>query len=467
MNRDQAVVYALLRNDFLSFLRRCLATLNPHSPFFPNWHIEAIAYQLERVMAGEVTRLIINMPPRYLKSLTVSVAFPAFLLGHDPSRRIIGISYGTELSAKHAADFRSVVQSQWYRSAFPDMKVARSLEMDVHTTRRGFRKATSVYAALTGLGGNCFIIDDPQKPIDAMSETQRNQLKQWFSNTLMSRLDNEKTDPIILVMQRVHLEDLTGYLLESAGDWTVLNLPAIAEVEEKIPIGPGRFHIRLPGEALQPERETLDTLRKLQREMGSEVFAAQYQQAPVPPGGGVIKRKWIGRYDRAPERNWQSRVIQSWDTASKDGATNDWSVCTTWLVRDKCFYLLHVLRERYDYPTLRAKALEHAALYGVHKVLIEDTGVGTALIQELGKTGKFSVIPVKPERDKLTRASIQSAKFESGMVLFPRDAPWLPELEAELFAFPQSRHDDQVDSITQALAHATSGYDSTLAWVGV
>ena len=149
--------------------------------------------------------------------------------------------------------------------------------------KRGFRKATSVYAAITGLGGDTFIIDDPQKPVDAQSDSQRNHLNQWFSNTLRSRLDNKATGTIIVVMQRVHLNDLTGYLTENSDDWTVLSLPAIAEENEEIAVGDGLFHRRRAGEALHPEHEPLAVLEKLRAEMGSDVFAAQYQQAPVPP----------------------------------------------------------------------------------------------------------------------------------------------------------------------------------------
>ena len=232
MNRDdQQILDALLRSDFGRFVHRCVKTLNPGAPFLPNWHIDAIAHHLEQVWSGKVTRLIINLPPRHLKSIMISVAFPAFLLGHDPCRKIFGISYGTDLAGKHANDFRSIVQSNWYRRTFPAMRLTRSAEADVHTTKRGFRKATSVYAALTGLGGDCFIIDDPQKPVDARSESQRNQLNQWFSNTLISRLDNKQTGAIIVVMQRVHLNDLTGHLLENASEWTLLSLPAIADVD--------------------------------------------------------------------------------------------------------------------------------------------------------------------------------------------------------------------------------------------
>jgi predicted phage terminase large subunit-like protein len=466
MNK-QAFLNALLRSDFKSFLYRSLLTLNPGANFLPNWHIDAIAYQLERVRSGEITRLIINLPPRYLKSLTVSVVFPAFILGHNPRLKIFGISYGTELSAKHAADFRTIVESAPYRRAFPNMRIARAANSDVYTTKRGFRKSTSVHAALTGLGGDMFIIDDPQKPEDAQSETQRNGVNQWFSNTLRSRLDNKETGVIIVVMQRVHLHDLTGHLVENSNGWTVLNLAALAEEDERIAVGNGKFHLRRAGEALHPGYESRATLETLRNELGSEIFAAQYQQSPVPPGGAMIRRDWLRYYDTAPEQTYKTKVIQSWDTAAKDGAQNDWSVCTTWLVVERRnYYLLDLTRGRYEYPRLRETAIALAQRYMPKSILIEDASTGTALAQELRQAGTFVVKPIPIERDKIGRLWLQQAKFEAGLVHFPRSAPWLPVLETELLTFPQSKHDDQVDSISQALAFKTWGYDTTLAWVG-
>jgi predicted phage terminase large subunit-like protein len=453
MTRLEQVHDAILRNYFDFFLRRSLMTLNPGQPYLPNWHILAIAYQLERIRRGEITRLIINMPPRNLKSLTVSVAFPAFLLGHEPWHRIFAISYGSELSSKHASDFRSIVESPWYRRAFPKMRISRSLEDEVWTTARGFRRSTSVYGTLTGLGGDIFIIDDPQKPVDAQSDTQRNRLNHWVSNTLMSRLDSKETGVIIVVMQRVHLNDLSGYLMELGG-WEVLSLPAIAEQDETIMIGEREFHSRAAGEALHPALEPLDSLEKLRHQIGSEVFAAQYQQAPVPPGGAMIRREWLRYYDKVPERSYRTRVIQSWDTAAKDGAQNDWSVCTTWLKVDNCFYLMDVTRGRYEYPRLRDIAIALAQKYGPHCILIEDASTGTALAQELKRIhfgGSVRLVPI--ERDKIGRLYVHQAKFEAGLVLFPKNAPFLPELEAELLTFPQGKTDDQVDSISQALSY--------------
>ena len=228
-----------------------------------------------------------------------------------------------------------------------------------------------------------------------------------------------------------------------------LSLPAIAEQDARIPIGNGQIHCRHAGDVLHRERESRDVLESLRAQLGVEIFAAQYQQQPVPPSGAMIKRAWVRRYDQLPK---SGLIIQSWDVANKQGEENDYSVCTTWLVHENQYYLIDVLRGRFDFPTLRRKVSEHAKLHKASHILIEDAGFGTALIQEL-KTAHFSVIPVKPEYDKKIRMAIQAAKFESGRVFFPKEAPWLADLEAELFAFPNGRHDDQVDSISQALCY--------------
>jgi predicted phage terminase large subunit-like protein len=462
---SRALLHAVLRQDLARFIHRTALTLSPGAPFLENWHIEAIAWHLDQVRQGKIHRLIINMPPRSLKSISASVAFPAFVLGHDPTQRIICVSYGTDLSTKLANDFRAVVDSRWYRDLFPAMRLAgKNSESEVATTRHGFRLATSIGGTLTGRGGNLIVIDDPLKAVDALSAPKREAANAWFSNTLLSRLDDKRTGAIVIVMQRVHMDDLTGFVLGQGGDWTVLTLPAIAEEDETIRIGNGCRHQRRAGDLLHPEREPREVLEEARRALGSDVYSAQYQQAPVPEGGAMIKRVWVRRYDVPPPRTYRTRIIQSWDTASKAGPENDWSVCTTWAEENKSYYLLDVERGRYDFPTLRNRVLTLYEHWKPSRLLIEDMGAGTGLIQDLARSGCHA-IPVKPDRDKAARMSIQTGKFEAGQVWLPVRAPWLAAFEAELFAFPGSKHDDQVDSVSQALGYEGTSYDMSLSWV--
>ena len=455
---EARVFRALLRRDFSAFVRKVFATLESGQAFVPNWHLEAIAYQLERVRRGEIKRLIINMPPRSLKSVTASVAFPAFVLGHDPTRRIICVSYSGDLAKKHANDFRAVLEAPWYQTLFQRTRIGqKDSETEIELTARGFRLATSVGGTLTGRGGDLIVIDDPLKPDDAHSETKRNAANEWFKNTLLSRLDDKRTGAIIIVMQRVHMDDLTGFVTSQSEEWQVLNLPAITEIDEVIPISDAKVHRRRVGEALSPEREPLSVLENLKAQLGSDAFSAQYQQMPVPPGGAMIKRDWIKRYAELPLQRERSLILQSWDTASKGGPENDFSVCTTWCIsRERRWYLMDVWRKRVDYPELKAAVRSLASRHAVQRVLVEDAGAGIALVQEL--LGEVDgILAVKPDRDKITRMSVVSSKFESGLVFLPERAPWLADFEAELFAFPGSRHDDQCDSVSQALTDDNCG----------
>lgn len=189
----------LLRRDLYAFTERCFYELNPTTPFLPNWHIEVVASELEACRQGEITRLIINQPPRSLKSHCASVAFVAFLLGHDPTAQIICTSYGQELANKHALDCRTVMASAWYQALFPHARLSpeRQAVEEFITTRQGFRLSTSVGGVLMGLGADFIIIDDPLKPEEALSDTRRRAVNDWFDHTLYSRLNNKRTGRII------------------------------------------------------------------------------------------------------------------------------------------------------------------------------------------------------------------------------------------------------------------------------
>jgi hypothetical protein len=199
------------------------------------------------------------------------------------------------------------------------------------------------------------------KPQDALSEPKRTAVNEWYSNTLLSRLDDKRTGKILIVMQRLHMDDLTGFVLDQSNGWTVLSLPAIAEQHETILLPFGKAHHRRPGELLAPEREPQEVLDDMRNALGSDVFSAQYQQAPIPPGGAMIKRGWMKRYTELPIKKEILQVVQSWDTAIKGGPDNDWSVCTTWLqTHDSRWYLIDVWRQRVDHPTLKSKVVELA-----------------------------------------------------------------------------------------------------------
>jgi predicted phage terminase large subunit-like protein len=310
---------------------------------------------------------------------------------------------------------------------------------------------------LTGRCGDIIVIDDPLKPDDALSETKRLAANQWFTNTLLSHLDDKRTGAIVVVMQRLHVDDLTGFLLAQSDDGMSQSPRYCGCRRAHSPFCRTQLS-RKQGEALSPEREPLTVLNALKLQIGSDAFSVQYQQAPAPPSGAMVKRAWIRRFSELPPLLERLFTLQSWDTATKGGPENDWPVCTTWIVaRKKQWYLIDVWRGRVDYPALKMQVQTLAKRWEAQRVLVEDTGAGTSLVQEL-RGEVDGIVGVKPEGDKASRMAVASAKFEAGQVLLPERAPWLPDLEAELFVFPRGRHDDQCDSISQALLDKNNSF---------
>ena len=466
MNDARKALQIALRRDLSSFYRRCFATVSPADRYRHNWHVDAMAHALAGVL-GESRNLIITVPPRSGKSLLASVAFPAWLLGRNPSARVICASYAEKLAVDFSNQCRAVMSSDWYRETFPGtgLDPRKNTETEFRTTGHGFRMATSVEGTLTGRGGDIVIIDDPMKPSDAESDAMRVRVQAWFDQTVSSRLNDKTRGAFVLVMQRLHVDDLAGHLLDKGG-WTHLNLPAIAEADGEIPTGLDRtgrlrIHHRRAGDLLHPERETQQVLDRMKADLGPNAFSAQYQQDPVPAGGNMITWDWFRRFDDEPRRRPGDTVIQSWDTASKAGELNDYSVCTTWLMRDGFYYLLDLQRARLDAPGLRGRVM---ALYERHRpelVLIEDKSSGIALLQELRHATAIPVEAIVPEGDKTMRAFSQAASIAGGKVWLPSQAPWLDDLKTEVLAFPNGKHDDQVDSMVQFMIWAFDDVYST------
>jgi predicted phage terminase large subunit-like protein len=336
------------------------------------------------------------------------------------------------------------------------------------TTAQGYRLSTSVGGVLTGRGADYIIIDDPLKPSEALSEALRRSANDWFDHTLFSRLNDKRTGRIMVIMQRLHEDDLVGHVLEREG-WEVLSFPAIAEQDEefviKNPYGSRRV-IRRVGEVLHPEREPLEALRTIRQTIGEYNFAGQYQQTPAPLGGGLIKVAWFKTYEPAERPERFDQIVQSWDTANKPTELSDYSVCTTWGLRDRRIYLLHVMRNRMEYPELKRRVREQADAFGATVVVIEDKASGTQLIQDLISEGLHMVKRYQPEADKVMRMNAQTATIENGFVYLPREEPWLADYLHELSAFPNGKYDDQADSTSQALDWIKRGLaePSAITW---
>ncbi|MGB9646343.1 MAG: phage terminase large subunit, partial [Stellaceae bacterium] len=452
-NLTPAEYEVLLRHDFATFAMRCFHDLNPQTRLAMNWHLRVIAAKLTAVREGKIQRLIINLPPRHLKSLLASIAFPAWCLGHDPSAQILCLSYAQDLADKLARDCRSIMTSPWYRRIFPTrLSPHRQAVQEFITTRQGYRLATSTGGVLTGRGADIILIDDPLKPEEALSDAQRKAGNEWYDHTLYSRLNDKRHGAIVIIMQRLHEDDLVGHVLAQEG-WEVLSFPAIAEADEEHRIEtiwePKCFR-RRQGEALHPDREPLETLYRIRRTIGEYNSAGQYQQSPAPLGGGLVKAEWFKRYGEKDRPERFDRIVQSWDTANKATELSDFSVCTTWGVRGKDLFLLGLFRRRLEYPALKRAVREQQSLFGANEVLIEDKASGTQLIQELITDGCYGVTRYQPTCDKIMRLHAQTAMIEN-FVYIPEAAPWLAEYLHELMVFPKGKHDDQVDSTAQFL----------------
>jgi predicted phage terminase large subunit-like protein len=453
LNRSE--VNAVLRGDFSAFIERSFYELNPETEYLPNWHVEVIAAALEDCRLGRCKRLIINVPPRSLKSHCATVCFVAWLLGHDPSTQIICASYAQELADKHALDCRTLMMSARYQELFPATRLtsSRPAVHDFQTSRKGTRLATSVGGVLTGRGADFIIIDDPTKPEEAISEVQRRNANEWFDHTLSSRLNSQIDGCIVVIMQRLHEDDLVGHVMQQGG-WRLLSFPAIAEEDERheieTPYGTC-VYTRKQGEALHPERESLEVLAQI-REIQSEYhFSAQYQQSPAPLGGGMVKREWLQTYTSESLPKEFELIFQSWDSANKVTELSDYSVCTTWGLKHKKLYLLDVLRRRMDYPELKRQVREQAALYKAKVILIEDKASGTQLIQELIQEGVPGITRYAPKMEKAMRLHSVTSTMENGLMYVPEKARWLEVYLHELVTFDRGKFDDQADSTSQAL----------------
>jgi len=415
-------------------------------PFERARHHELIMSRLEAVERGEISRVMIFQPPRHGKSLIASGIFPAWYLGRHPDRHVIFATYGQELSDDFGRRVRNFLVDPVHQAIFPDCRLSEdsTAAHRFNTMQGGAYYAVGRGGPITGRGAHLLLLDDPIKDREeANSETIRKSLHEWFASVAYTRL--MPGGAIVLIQTRWHEDDLAGWLLrEPRGEnWEVLSLPAIAEQDEDL---------RKEGEALWPERFPLAELERIRAAIGSRAWTSLYQQRPAAAEGVIFRWEWWQFY-RPPLTLSLSRTVQSWDTAFKKGAENDFSVCTTWGVAENGYYLLHLWRGRAEFPELKRVLASLAEQWKPDAILVEDRASGQSLIQELRLGNSLPVLPVKVDSDKLARAQAVTPLVEAGRVFLPESAPWLGDFLDELAAFPSGVHDDIVDSTTQALNH--------------
>jgi len=469
-----ALFHGMARTELEVFVQIVFFILNPSEALDHGWYLRAMVRALEDVEAGVTRRLQITVPPRHLKSIMVNVAFPAWLMGRDPTTKVICVSYAQDLAALHARAFRKVVTSPEYAAVFPKTaaSIARQTDTEVATDQGGFRFATSLGGTVTGVGADIIIIDDLMKAADAAYSEARIKAKRFVDETLMSRLNDKRNGKVVAIQQRLHEDDIAAHLNEK-GNFRHLDLPAIAVRDEIFPLTRNRTHARRIGDLLSPIREPQSTLDEIKRDMGPRAFEAQYQQNPTPADGDYVKWEKIARYDDAPHRTALRKVVHSWDCAASPAPGADYSVGTVWGFDGRSWLLLDVIRVRLDYPDLLARVRSERTRWKADVIVVEKASNGIALLQDLTRDFRGLSDPIHhattcqrlkadarlPKAERLFAAM---DRLYSGLARFPREAPWLEDVRREMMSFPNGRYDDQVDSISQFLAFAAGNVERRL-----
>lgn len=436
------------------------------SDFRVNWHHRVICNLIDRMVAGEVRRVIVSAAPRHGKSEIISRNLPAYLLGRNPDESIIAVSYGADLAQRMNRDCQRIIDSDAYRQVFPLTTLSsanirtvsqgswlRNADMFEVVGRRGVYRAAGVGGAITGLGGSWLLVDDLLKNSEeAGSPTVLEKQWEWYQTTLRTRL--AKDGRILLVMTRWSAGDIVGRLLDQArtvpeaDQWHVLNLPAVAE-GPPTPEDP-----RQPGEALWPEMFPLPELAKI-RANGARAWQALYQGRPTPPGGAVLQESWWRFYRRPQLPPEFDQVIISADLTFADAKRGDWNVFQVWARAGATAYLLDQVRGKMDF-TRQCAAL--VRLYEQHpevrSLRIEAAANGAALVSAL-RSRIPGLTAVEPgSSSKQARVEAVMHHIEAGQVMLPdpKDAGWVDGFLVEASTFPHGRHDDQVDAMQIGLA---------------
>lgn len=442
-----------------NYIAQAWSVVEPASEYVPGWHIDAICEHLEAVLNGEIKNLLINIPPRHMKSLTVSVFFPTWAWIKKPSLRWLFSSYAASLSVRDSLKCRRLIQSPWYQDRWGDryqLTGDQNLKQRFDNNKTGYRISTSVSGAATGEGGDIVVADDPHNVDDARSDTIRESTLVWWSETMSTRLNDPKTGAKIIVMQRVHERDLSGKVLEDGG-YVHLCLPAEFEPNRKCITQIGWEDPRSSqGELLWPERFGPEEIEAKKKELGSYAYAGQFQQRPAPAGGGLFKREWFEIVDVAPSH---IRKVRYWDFASteeKIGTDPDYTVGCLMSEKDGIYYIEDIRRDR-----LSAMGVERL----VKQTAMADTRLVPIWIEEEpGSSGKivtdhyarkvlvgFAFRGNRATGSKIQRADPFAAAAEAGNVKLVQ-GNWNRDFLDEVETFPLGAHDDQVDAASGAFS---------------
>lgn len=445
------------------FIKEAWHVVEPGVDYVHGWHVDAVADHLEAVTNGHIKRLVINIPPGCMKSLLTCVFWPAWEWGVKrlSHYRYISTSHKEALALRDNLKMRRLVLSDWYQSKYPHIQLLKdqNAKGKFENNFLGFREACASNS-LTGSRGDRLIIDDPLSVDDARSKTILQSREEWILETVPTRLISPINSAIVLIMQRLAENDSSGIVLSKWTGCEHLMLPMEFEKSRKCFTGIGFEDPRTENnELLFPERFTKEVVDGYKVSLGKYGVAGQLQQRPVPRGGSIIEHSWW-RYFK-PEYDAQYRItkpafnylIQSWDTAFKEGEENDYSVRQNWGVNNEGAFLVSIAWYKLGFPDLLREMIKDAKEYNPNYILIEDHASGQSLIQSLKRETALPIKAIKTGgKDKEARLHAVSPFIESGRVFLPEGANFLDRFCTEIETFPRGVHDDAVDAMTQALS---------------
>lgn len=457
--------------ELMEFVRGAWPILEPSTKLEENWHLEVICQYLTLIKDQQFRKefpefpegIIFNVPPRTMKSLLISVFFPAWVWTTKPERRFMFVSYSEKLSTQHSIYRRAVMESDWYRGRWRHIftfSKDQNLKHHYENSARGAMFSTGMQSTATGMGGDVLIFDDPLNPEQALSEAEREAVNLRFDSTFRSRINDPQTGVKIIVMQRLHELDLTGHIMARERGWKLISLPAIAEKPTRVDYPISKNFRDVKASELLWEKRLPQTFLDAQKiGMGSWAFAGQYQQNPAPLEGGIIKRNWIRYYREVPPAF--DFMVQSWDCTFTGNDRSDYVAGQVWGRAHGGYYMLpYRVYERLDFaPTKAAIKSCHALFPQSHAILIEDKANGPAVIDELRKEIP-GIVPVSPHGGKLSRAQAMAPLWEAGSVHLPDPQvfklPWMESYIHNMCTFPRAAHDDDMDATSQALIYMRS-----------
>ena len=459
------------------FIRRAWPIIEPGRPLQWNWHIDTLCAYIEAVESGQITRLLLNIPPRSMKSSITSVFYPVWAWTRNPAKQFLTLSHEQGLALRDSLKSRNIIESPWFRERWPDLRLSGDQNEKAYYSNNanGHRNARGILSGMTGRGGDVLILDDPQDAEKAQSDVERQNVLDAFDNKLTSRLNDQSTGAIIIVQQRLHQLDLTGHCLAKEGQsWTHLAIPMEYDAPRfDAARDIGRPELNDPrrqvGELLWPERFPRKAVESLRIDLGSYGFAGQMQQDPSPRGGGILRKKWWRPWPQSKPLPPCEHLFSSWDTAfsTKDlqsvaySARTDWGVFYDEQTDRYDLLLIDAWWGRVDYPELRRLALELARdpAKDYDRQLIERKASGQSLIQDL-RRAQVRVYPYNPDRDKVSRAYAVQAMLEAGQVWYPEGRRWATQVIESVATFPNGAPPsaDLTDTVTQALLYLRNNW---------